>query len=301
MLPVTEKRNSSSQQIDSMSTREILTLINNEDKKVADAVEKCLPDITVAVDMIADHVQKGGRLLYFGAGTSGRLGVLDASECVPTFGVSPDKIIGTIAGGDRALRTSVENAEDSADLGVSDLLKLNPDPNDIVVGISAGGNARYVLAVLEHARKQSISTIGISSNPDAALKSVSDVFINPIVGAEILTGSSRMKSGTAQKMILNMLSTATMIKIGKTYENLMIDVGIMNEKLYARACRIICDITHVSESDAKQALAAAQSALNDQTRGVPVAVVMCAKKCSAETALTLLSENDNRVSRVLSR
>jgi len=228
---LTEKRNPNTTNIDMMNADEIAKVLNEEDKKVALAVEKCVPEIAKAIELIAQSFLKGGRLAYFGAGTSGRLGVLDASECWPTFGVEHGMVNGFIAGGDEALRYSIENSEDSAELGLQDLDKFNPNKNDVVVGISASGAPKYVLALLEEAQKRGIKTIGISSNPEAVLQKYSDIFINPVVGQEPITGSSRMKSGTAQKMILNMLSTGAMIRIGKTYENFMIDVRMVNEKL----------------------------------------------------------------------
>ena len=298
-MKTTEARNLNSQNIDLMSSFDIVRIINDEDKKIALAVEACLPAIAQAVDIIVSNFQNGGRLFYFGAGTSGRLGVLDASECWPTFGVEHGMVIGVIAGGDKALRYSVENAEDFESSGIADLMALAPSKNDTVVGLSAGGGAKYVLAVLEQAQKMGLKTIGYSSNKDAKLAKYSDVFINPVVGAEILTGSSRMKSGTAQKMVLNMLSTASMIRIGKTYENLMIDVRTMNEKLRDRAHRIIVDISGVSYEKAEGLLKQAQDFLSDDTKGVPLAVVMAVKNCSVEKAFQLLQKNGNIVRKAL--
>ena len=298
-MKTTEERNLLSKNIDLMSSMNIVKTINKEDQKVALAVQECLPTIAQAVDIIVSNFQKGGRLFYFGAGTSGRLGVLDASECWPTFGVEHGMVVGVIAGGDKALRYSVENAEDSEDAGIADLMALAPTVNDTVVGLSAGGGAKYILAVLKKAQNLGMKTIGYSSNKDASLARYSDVFINPIVGAEILTGSSRMKSGTAQKMVLNMLSTASMIRIGKTYENLMIDVRTMNEKLWDRACRIIVDISGVAYDKADKLLRLAQDYLNDKTKGVPLAVVMAVKGCSVETASKLLRQNDGIVRKAL--
>lgn len=265
-----------------MDAAEIARVINNEDKKVALAVEKTLPQIGEAIELIAQSFLKGGRLAYFGAGTSGRLGVLDASECWPTFGVEHDMVCGFIAGGDRALRFSIENSEDKAEFGLEDLNTFNPTPGDIVVGISAGGGPRYVLTVLEEAQKRGCKTIGISSNPEARLKAFSDIFINPVVGEEAITGSSRMKSGTAQKMILNMLSTGAMIRIGKTYQNYMIDVRMMNEKLVDRGCRFVSEIAKVPREEAKKCIEACGK--------VKTACVMAAKKCPPEEALKLLEQ-----------
>ena len=283
-LALTEKRNPASINIDMMETSQIVKLINDEDKKVAAAVEKVLPQVTDAVNIIVENFQKGGRLAYFGAGTSGRLGVLDASECWPTFGVEHGMVCGFIAGGDKALRYSVENAEDNEDLGLCDLDSFAPTPNDTIVGISAGGNAAYVLAVLKKARQLGCKTIGISSNPDATLALYSDVFINPVVGEEVITGSSRMKSGTAQKMILNMLSTASMVRIGKTYENYMIDVRPMNAKLVDRATRIVSEIAKIPYETAEQFLTSADYQ-------VKTACVMAIKSVSKEEALRLLNQS----------
>lgn len=283
-LALTEKRNSASVHIDLMETSQIVKLINDEDKKVATAVEKVLPQVTDAVDIIVENFRKGGRLAYFGAGTSGRLGVLDASECWPTFGVEHGMVCGFIAGGDKALRYSVENAEDNEDLGLCDLDSFAPTPNDTIVGISASGNASYVLAVLKKAQQLGCKTIGISSNPDAKLAAFSDIFINPIVGEEVITGSSRMKSGTAQKMILNMLSTASMVRIGKTYENYMIDVRTMNAKLVDRATRIVSEIAKIPYKNAAKYLEEADNK-------VKTACVMAIKSVSKEEALRLLNQS----------
>lgn len=276
-ISLTEKSNPATTDIDLMDSFHIAQAINNEDKKVALAIEKVLPEIGRAIEMIAEAFQKGGRLAYFGAGTSGRLGVLDASECWPTFGVEHGMVSGFIAGGDKALRLSVEAAEDSSEFGLSDLSAFAPTPNDVIVGISAGGNPQYVLAILEEAKKASCRTIGISSNPEAKLKPLCDIFINPIVGEEVLTGSSRLKSGTAQKMILNMLSTGAMIRIGKTYKNYMIDVRMVNEKLLDRGCRFVSEIAKISYDEA-------QKYIEQSGKNVKTACVMAIKKCSKTEA-----------------
>lgn len=276
-ISLTEKSNPATTDIDLMDSFHIAQAINNEDKKVALAIEKVLPEIGRAIEMIAEAFQKGGRLAYFGAGTSGRLGVLDASECWPTFGVEHGMVSGFIAGGDKALRLSVEAAEDSSEFGLSDLSAFAPTPNDVIVGISAGGNPQYVLAILEEAKKAGCRTIGISSNPEAKLKPLCDIFINPIVGEEVLTGSSRLKSGTAQKMILNMLSTGAMIRIGKTYKNYMIDVRMVNEKLLDRGCRFVSEIAKISYDEA-------QKYIEQSGKNVKTACVMAIKKCSKTEA-----------------
>ena len=291
-LALTEKRNPETINIDLMDSYQIARTLNHEDQKVALAVEKTLPQIGEAIEAIAQAFKRGGRLAYFGAGTSGRLGVLDASESWPTFGVEHGMVNGYIAGGDRALRYSVENSEDSAELGLQDLASFAPTPDDVVVGISANGGPRYVLAVLEQAQKCGSKTIGISSNPEAKLQKFSDIFINPIVGEEPIAGSSRMKSGTAQKMILNMLSTGAMIRIGKIYQNYMIDVRMMNEKLVERGCRIVADIAQVSVEEAAKYLEAGG-------QSVKTACVMAVKKISREEAEKKLAETGGILRRVI--
>lgn len=251
---LTEQRNLETINIDMVSSKEIIELINNEDKKVAIAVEKEKEAITCAIDLISEKFLQGGSLLYFGAGTSGRLGVLDASECPPTFGVNSDMVRGYIAGGDFALRNAVEGAEDSFEGGVEDLDLSGATKQDVVVGISASGNAPYVQSVLKTAKERGISTIGLVCNKQAKINQYSDIFIAVEVGEEPITGSTRMKSGTAQKMVLNMLTTGSMIKIGKTYENYMIDVQPTNEKLKDRAARIVSEIASVDYEKAKETL-----------------------------------------------
>lgn len=291
-LALTEKRNPETTGIDLMDSYQIAVTLNREDQKVALAVEKTLPQIGEAIEVVAQAFRKGGRLAYFGAGTSGRLGVLDASECWPTFGVEHGMVNGYIAGGDRALRYSVENSEDSAELGLQDLASFAPTPDDVVVGISANGGPRYVLAVLEQAQKCGCKTIGISSNPEAKLQKFSDIFINPIVGEEPIAGSSRMKSGTAQKMILNMLSTGAMIRIGKTYQNYMIDVRMMNEKLVERGCRIVADIAQIPVEEAAKYLEAGG-------QSVKTACVMAVKKISRKQAEDELAKAGGILRRVI--
>ncbi len=291
-IALTEKRNPDTINIDLMDSYNIAKTINNEDKKVALAIEKVLPQIGEAIETIARAFRKGGRLAYFGAGTSGRIGILDAAECWPTFGVEHGMICGFIAGGDKALRFSVENAEDSKDLALQDWQTFSPTPNDIIVGISACGNPRYVLTVLQKAQELGCKTIGISSNPEAQIQKFSDIFINPIVGEEAITGSSRMKSGTAQKMILNMLSTGAMIRIGKTYENYMIDVRMCCEKLINRGYRIVSEISGITEDEAAGYLQACNYKIK-------TACVMAAKKCSAEDAEKMLKDADGILRKVL--
>lgn len=249
---ITEYRNENTKDIDILSTAEIVRKMNEEDKLVALAVEEESENIASAIDLIAKQFLKGGRLIYFGAGTSGRLGILDASECPPTFSVSPDMVQGFISGGDEAIRHSIEGAEDNFDLGYEDAKVLKED--DVAVVISASGNPKYLLGVLKKAEEINCKTIGITCNSKGRIAEEAGLVICAEVGPEVIAGSSRLKSGTAQKMILNMLSTGSMIKIGKTYENFMIDLKAVNEKLKDRAIRIVAQIAGVSHSDALQAL-----------------------------------------------
>lgn len=288
---LTEKANPNTTNIDMMDSYQIAQTINQEDQKIAIAIEKELPQIAKAIDLIVDSFQQGGRLAYFGAGTSGRLGVLDASEMLPTFGVA-DQIYAYIAGGNQALRHPVEGAEDSEELAREDLNLFNPQPQDVVVAISASGNAKYNLNVLKLAHKKGCQTIGISSNPAAKIKEFSDIFICPILGEEAITGSSRMKSGTAQKMILNMISTATMIRLGKVYHNLMIDVQTTNVKLVDRGIRIISEIGGTTYDQAKDYLAKSNN-------NVKIACVMAVKQCSCEQATTMLAQQGGILRKVI--
>lgn len=234
----TEKRNPASENIDKVSTLELVQIMNDEDKKVAYAVEKVLPKISLAVDFITLLLSHGGRLFYIGAGTSGRLGVLDASEIPPTFGTSPELVQGLIAGGDIALKSAVEGAEDDENLAIIDLVDKNFSDSDILVGISSSGRTPYVLAGINFAREIGAATVGISCTENSQLAKIVDVAITPITGAEVLTGSTRLKAGTATKMILNMLTTGAMIKLGRTQGNLMVNVQATNAKLRDRAKRI---------------------------------------------------------------
>lgn len=289
---LTENSNPNSSNIDLMETSNIIKTINNEDKLVAKAVEKAIPEITKAVDTISSSFLNGGRLAYFGAGTSGRLGVLDASECWPTFSAPKGMVTGYIAGGDYALRNSIEGAEDSIEEALNHIKDFNPTSNDVVVGISASGNPKYVLTILEEAKKKKATTIGITSNPNAKLKEFSDVCIITPVGPEVVTGSSRLKSGTAQKMVLNMLSTASMIKIGKTYGNYMIDLQTSCTKLVDRAKRIIQEICNTDTNTAQEYLTKANN-------NVKIACVMIKKECTYEKALSLLEQNNGILRKVL--
>ena len=255
---ITEQRNPNSMHVDSLSALEIVQLMNEEDKQVPLAIEKCLPQIAQAVECIVAAFQQGGRLVYIGAGTSGRLGVLDASECPPTFGVSPEMVKGIIAGGERALRHPIEGAEDSKAQAVVDLQTIQFSSKDVLVGIAASGRTPYVIGALEYAKSLGSVTVSIASNPNSAMANIVDIAIDTVVGPEVLTGSSRLKSGTAQKLVLNMLTTASMILMGKCYQNLMVDVQASNEKLKARAIRIVMQATDCDKAIAEETLKQAE-------------------------------------------
>ena len=252
MKPVTEETNPKTRNIDRRSTLDIVSLINQEDATVAEAVSRVLDRVADAVDLIVARLASGGRLIYVGTGTSGRLGVLDASECPPTFGVSPDLVRGVIAGGYDALRRSVEAAEDDPLQAIRDLQSHDVSAQDVVVGISASGNTPYTLGAVEHANKIGAASIAVTCNPDSRMAAVSGVSIAPVVGPEAIAGSSRMKAGTAQKMILNMLSTATMIRLGLVYGNLMSNLRATNEKLRRRACAILAEEAGISGEEANR-------------------------------------------------
>ena len=251
---ITEQQNPNSMHVDSLSALEIVQLMNQEDKQVPLAIEKCLPQIAQAVECIVAAFQQGGRLVYIGAGTSGRLGVLDASECPPTFGVSPEMVKGIIAGGERALRHPIEGAEDSKTHAMVDLQTIQFSSKDVLVGIAASGRTPYVIGALEYAKSLGSVTVSIASNPNSAMANIVDIAIDTVVGPEVLTGSSRLKSGTAQKLVLNMLTTASMILMGKCYQNLMVDVQASNEKLKARAIRIVMQATDCDKTLAEETL-----------------------------------------------
>lgn len=282
MLSVTEKHNPDTVDIDLQNGENIARMINNEDKKVALAVEKELSKIGLAIDEITERVKKGGKIGYFGAGTSGRICILDASEMPPTYSADKDLFQAFIAGREKAIRESVENSEDSIEMARLDMADFHVFAKDTVIAVSASGNPRYVVEVLRMAKYKKALTIAVSSNPDAKMKEYADIFICPIVGPEAVTGSSRMKAGTAQKMVLNMISTGVMIKTGKTYKNYMIDLSVSNEKLRARALRFIKEITGIEGEKAESALAEAQS--------VKIACVMLLKNVSKTEAEKLLVE-----------
>lgn len=278
---ITEQRNPNSMHVDSLSALEIVQLMNEEDKQVPLAIEKCLPQIAQAVERIVAAFQQGGRLVYIGAGTSGRLGVLDASECPPTFGVSPEMVKGIIAGGERALRHPIEGAEDSKAQAVVDLQTIQLSSKDVLVGIAASGRTPYVIGALEYAKSLGSVTVSIASNPNSAMANIVDIAIDTVVGPEVLTGSSRLKSGTAQKLVLNMLTTASMILMGKCYQNLMVDVQASNEKLKARAIHIVMQATDCDKTLAEETLK-----LADQNAKLAIMMILSGlDRAQAETLL----------------
>ena len=285
---ITEQRNPNSMNVDSLSALEIVQLMNDEDKQVPLAIEKCLPQIAQAVERIVAAFQKGGRLVYIGAGTSGRLGVLDASECPPTFGVSPEMVKGIIAGGERALRHPIEGAEDSKAQAVVDLQTIQFSSQDVLVGIAASGRTPYVIGALEYAKSLGSVTVSIASNPNSAMANIVDIAIDTVVGAEVLTGSSRLKSGTAQKLVLNMLTTASMILMGKCYQNLMVDVQASNEKLKARAIRIVMQAT-----DCDKALA--EETLKQADQNAKLAIMMILSGLDRVQAEALLEKHQGKL------
>lgn len=253
-LPITEQQNPASADLDQLSAEQIARLMNAEDYRVVEAVGEVVPQVARAVDAIVERLRSGGRLFYVGAGTSGRIGVLDASECPPTFGVSPDTVQAVIAGGFNAIFSAQEAAEDDEAMGAADLDARGVSPADAVVGLSASGRTPYVIGALRHARSLGCFTAGVSCNPDAPMAAVCDVFICPVVGPEILAGSTRLKCGTAQKMVLNMISTATMVRLGRVKGNLMLSVQPTSEKLRQRAIRIVQQLSGVARERAAEAL-----------------------------------------------
>ncbi|MCW8863267.1 MAG: N-acetylmuramic acid 6-phosphate etherase [Colwellia sp.] len=255
----TEGQNQDTLDIDMLDAIGVLEKINNEDQKVASVVKQLIPEIAQAVDKIVAAFAKGGRLIYIGAGTSGRLGILDAVECPPTFSVADTQVLGIIAGGEKAIKKAVEGAEDSEAFAIEDLKSVNLSSKDVLVGIAASGRTPYVISAMNYGQSIGATVVGVSCSYNEVFDKANDINICAVVGAEVLTGSTRMKSGTAQKLILNMLSTASMIRSGKSYRNLMIDVNASNEKLYARAVRIVMQATDCDFETAKQALSNASN------------------------------------------
>lgn len=290
----TEQKNERTKNIDLLTTKEVLVVMNDEDKKVADAVEKELPHIAEAVEIIYGKIANGGRLIYSGCGTSGRLGILDAVECPPTFGTEPELIQGLIAGGMGAIIKAVEGAEDNFELGSEDLQSIQFSDKDVLVGIAASGRTPYVLGATTYANSIGAKTISLTCSPGAKLNEISDVAIVPLPGAEVITGSTRLKSGTAQKMVLNMLSTAVMIKLGKVYGNLMVDVKASNEKLVERTVSIVKSVTGVDDFHARETL---------QKCGYSAKTAIVMIKCNVivDKAEKALMEAGGHISRVIEK
>ncbi|HEY3368402.1 MAG TPA: N-acetylmuramic acid 6-phosphate etherase [Symbiobacteriaceae bacterium] len=280
---VTERINERTKDLDSLSTADLVRAMNDEDKLVALAVEQVLPQVAQTVDIMVNAIRHGGRVFYIGAGTSGRLGVMDASECPPTFSVSPDLIQGIIAGGFGALVRSSESMEDSEAEGLKDLQEHGVNAGDVVIALAASGRTPYAIAALEGAKALGARAVGLTCNPDSEMARVAEVTIAPVVGPEAISGSTRLKAGTAQKLVLNMLSTATMVRLGKTYGNLMVDVRPTNAKLVERARRIIMQATNSDYETASRAL-------DGSGNQVKVAVVMCLAGADAELARAALDE-----------
>ncbi|MEG2338180.1 MAG: N-acetylmuramic acid 6-phosphate etherase [Clostridium sp.] len=288
----TETNNEVTANIDRVTTLEMVSLINEQDQLVAQAVGKELEYIAQAIDYIAEGFKKGGRLIYFGAGTSGRLGVLDASECPPTFGTDKDMVQGYIAGGDYALRNPIEGAEDDYEAGANMITELNVTDRDVIVGITASGRTKYVVGAIEAANEIGCTTVGICNNLDTDLHRTCKVTIAPIVGPEVVQGSTRLKSGTSQKLVLNMLTTGSMIKIGKVYKNYMVDMKASNEKLLDRAVRLVTATTEVTYEEALEVLKQCDF-------HVKTAVVMVHEKCGVEKATRLLEEANGYIAHAL--
>ena len=284
----TERRNAATMNLDQMTALEIATVMNQEDRKVPLAIEKPLPQIARTIEAVETAFRQGGRLFYIGAGTSGRLGVLDASECPPTFGVDAGMVVGLIAGGDRALRFPIEGAEDDRDLCVSDLKERELCARDVLVGIAASGRTPYVLGGLEYARSLGCRTAAIACNRDSAVGKAADIAIEVEVGPEVLTGSTRLKSGTAQKLIVNMISTGAIVRVGKAYQNLMVDVVQSNAKLQVRAENIVMEATGVERDKARETIDAAGGS-------VKTAITMILADCEKNEALALLEKAHGRV------
>ncbi|MGB9779544.1 N-acetylmuramic acid 6-phosphate etherase [Caldanaerobacter sp.] len=289
---ITEGRNPNTMDIDRLSTVDMLKKINEEDKKVPLAVEKVIPSIAEAIDRIVPRMKKGGRLIYVGAGTSGRIGILDASECPPTFGVDPGLVVGIIAGGDSAIRNAIESAEDDVEGGRQDLVNIGLTERDSVVGISASGRTPYVIGALKYAKEVGALTIGLFCNENKNVENIVDVMITPIVGPEVIMGSTRMKAGTAQKLVLNMISTGVMIKLGKVYSNLMVDLQASNEKLRERARRMVKLATGAKED-------LIERVLNETNYNVKLAILMIVGDMEKEKAQKLLEMADGYIAEAI--
>ena len=284
----TETNNEATKNIDLLSTREIVRLINEEDKKVAYAIEKELDNVAKAIDLITENFKKGGRIIYTGAGTSGRLGVMDASELLPTYGLAPERAFGVMAGGQGAMFKAVEGAEDSKELGIKDMKDINLTSLDSVIGVAGSGRTPYTLATLEYANTLGCHTIAVTCNADSDMAKVAEVSIAPVVGPEVISGSTRMKAGTSQKMILNMISTGVMIKSGKVYGNYMVNVQPTNEKLVKRSINMIKVINEITEEEASKLF-------EESGRSVAIATIMHKTGVSKETAEKAFAEHDGMI------
>lgn len=290
----TEARNQHTMHLDEMSTMDILRTMNKEDQQVLTAIKEQLPQIEKATQYAIESFKKNGRLIYVGAGTSGRLGILDAVECVPTFGTSPEMVQGIIAGGMKALYEAAEGAEDDPELGANDLKSIQLSENDTVIGIAASGRTPYVIGALQYANSKKASTVSISCNKDAVMSQYASVAIELLTGSEVLTGSTRLKAGTSQKMVLNMISTAAMVGIGKVYQNFMVDLKPTNEKLEERSKRNIMEVTGVDYETAA-------SYFEKSKHQVKIAIVMILLQCSYEDAINKLKSSDGFVRRALAK
>lgn len=289
---VTENRNINTMDIDKISTVEVLEKINNEDKNVPLAVKKEIPKIAKLIEKAVERIRKGGRIIYIGAGTSGRLGVLDASECPPTYGVEPELVQAVIAGGEEAMFKAKEGAEDSEEIAVLDLKDRNLNKNDVVIGIAASGRTPYVIGALKFAKENGALTASVSCNKNSQIAREADIEISPVVGAEVITGSTRMKSGTAQKLVLNMISTGIMIKLGKVYENLMVDVKATNDKLVERSKKIVMEATGVSREEA-------ENKLNDTGFDVKLSIFIILSGLNKSKAKEILEKNNGYIAKAL--
>lgn len=288
----TEQRNSRTVDLDIMSSIEALNTINDEDAKVSGAVREVIPQISLAVQAVIQAFESGGRLIYTGAGTSGRLGLLDAAECPPTFGTAPDLVIAMLAGGLRAFTQAVEGAEDDVEMGAADLADINLSPADVVVGIAASGRTPYVMGALNYAKVVGCKTVAISCNKDSEMGATADIAIEVVVGPEVLTGSTRLKAGTAQKMVLNMISTMSMVGIGKVFKNLMVDVQQTNKKLEVRAVNIVMNATETDRETAIEHLKLAEGS-------VKLAITMILLNCDAKTAQKRLDSAKGHIRKTL--
>ncbi|QOV19919.1 N-acetylmuramic acid 6-phosphate etherase [Blautia liquoris] len=291
---MTEKRNTKTMNLDEMSPYEIITIMNKEDQKVLDAVHDALPQIGRAIEWTTESLQKNGRIIYIGAGTSGRLGILDAVECPPTFGVSYDTIVGVIAGGEGAFVKAEEGAEDDPELGKEDLKRIYLSSNDVVIGLAASGRTPYVLGALQYAKEVGCRTVAISCNTNTKISEKADCAIELLTGPEILTGSTRLKAGTAEKMVLNMISTVSMVGIGKAYQNLMVDLRQTNKKLVTRAENIVMEAVGCERDEAKKALREAGG-------GAKLAITKMLLNCDIETARECLTQADGKVKVAVSK